>query len=166
MKKLIIILLTILSLTVYATEVPNQPNGRTSLSISMFGTNENPANPPYFRFFVYEMQNDALLSSLSSKGEESKKNSDIKKRITKDEYSRIYKAFNVFFDNYKLSEERNLIEDGSSIEIKLSVGSNSTSITLANNSFVKSEELKSLLESLEKIQPGCTQFLLQVFDKK
>ncbi len=160
MIRLLSIFAIFLPLIVGAIEVPDKPNGRTALSITIFGTTENPANPPDFRFFVYEMQDDALLTS---EAQDNKEKPDSKKRISKDEYAAIYKIFKDFFNSHKLSEDPNLIEDGSSIEIKCSVGSESVSAIFAHNSFRKSQDVKTLFELIEKLHPGSTQSLLQQF---
>jgi hypothetical protein len=160
MIKLLSIFAIFLPLMVSAIELPKMPNGRSTLSITMFGTTENPTNPPDFRFFVYEMRDDALLTS---EARDNKEKPDIKKRITKDEYAAIYKTFKDFFDSHKLSEDPNLIRDGSSIEIKFSVGSESASATFAHNSFRESQDVKTLFELIEKLHPGSTHSLLQQF---
>jgi len=163
MKKNLIIfsIITIcLQFVASAVELPNKPSGRTSVSIRMFGTNKNPANPPYFSFFAYEMRDDALLNSKAQKSEKVK---NIEKRITKDEYAVIYKLFLQFFNQHKLSVERNFIRDGNSIEIKLSAGSESITVTFANDSYVKSQGVKTLIKMLEEAQVGTTHTLLMQF---
>ena len=160
MIRLLSIFAIFLPLIVGAIVVPEKPNGRTALSITMFGTTANPANPPDFRFFVYEMRDDALLTS---EARDNKEKPDIKKRITKGEYAAVYKIFRKFFDSHKLSEDPNLIRDGSSIEIKFSVGSESVSAIFAHNSFRKSQDVKTLFELLEELHPGSTHSLLQQF---
>jgi len=160
MTKLFSIFAIFLPLIVGAIEIPGKPSGRTSLSITMFGTTENPANPPDYRFFVYEMRDDALLTS---EARVNKEKPDIKKRITKDEYAVIYEAFKDFFDNHKLGEDPNLIRDGSSIEIKFSVGSESVCAIFAHNSFRESRDVKAIFELLEKLHPRSTYSILQQF---
>ena len=160
MIRLLSIFATFLPLMAGALDIPEKPNGRTSLSIAMFGTNENPSNPPDFRLFVYEMRDDALLTSET---QDNKKKPNIKKAITKNKYATIYRIFREFFDSHKLSEDPNLTRDGSSIEIKLSIGAESISATFANNSFRESRDIRTLFESLEKAFPGSTQSLLQQF---
>ena len=118
-------------------------------------------NPPDFRFFAYEMQDGALLTSEAA---DNKEKPGIKKKIAKDEYAALYKIFRDFFLNsHKLSGDRNLIKDGSSIEIKFSVGGESVSATFAHNSFRESQDVKTLFELIEKLHPGSTQSLLQQF---
>jgi len=106
MIRLLSVLTIFLPLIVHAIEIPDKPNGRTSLSIAMFGTTENPANPPDFRFFVYEMRDDALLTFQASGNE---KELSIEKRITKDEYAAVYRMFWDFFNSHKLSEDPNRV---------------------------------------------------------
>ena len=160
MIRLLSIITIFFPLIAGAVEIPDKPNGRTSLSIAMFGTTENPANPPYFKLFAYEMRDDALLTSQIK---DNKNGTDLKKRISKDEYAAIYKIFWEFFNKHKLSADPNIVKDGSSMELKLSVGSESVTATFAHDSFRKSQDIKRLVNVLEKAHAGSTQNLLTQF---
>ena len=158
MKYLVTIVLALLTaFAASAVELPSKPTGTSSLSISMFGTTENPANPPDYRFFVYEMRDDALLTSNLNGKEEGK----IKKRISPTEYAALFTEFKQFFDSHKVNEDRNLTADGSSIKIEMHFESSSASITFDHNSFKNSKELKILLKAIESSHSGSTRTLIQ-----
>ena len=160
MKPLITFCIILIStFTGYSVELPDKPNGRTSLNVSMFGATENPSAPPYYNFFTHEMRDDALLTSETKNN----KKGYVKKRITKKEYAELYDTFKTFFNTYKIDEKPNLVRGGSSIKIQLTIGSQSFSSTFAHNSFIKSNEVKTLIKQLEQLHPGTTQSLLPLF---